>query len=160
MTRGGNISSAERIRGYYNFCDLKKNWKPNTKHNQMKNFSVMIRNLKQIPQLVSYMSELERVYEIIRSLDKGFSFAVRAHRNSYLRADELRAAKKFPTVDDIKFVYSKCLSTCSKFKKSSSKRKLSKNQALDYQDHLVNLFFLETVSQRKQTGTHLMVEVC
>lgn len=96
---------------------------------------------------------------MIRTLDKSFRSTVRSYRNNLLRADYLRETGKWPSDDQVKFVYAKCVVVCEKYCNISKEKNLSKKQVIIYEQHLVVLFFLETVSQRKQVVTYFYIPV-
>jgi hypothetical protein len=94
-------------------------------------------------------------------MDKAFNSLVRRSRVGLHRAEELLRQGKWLDAAEMQHLYRCMLIVCGNLfrKVKSEKFKLSKKDAFKYQSHLIVLFFLETISQRKQIASYLTLEV-
>ncbi len=152
-----NLWNVSVIRGWSHFCTLKK-WKPNTKHNQFKNLSVVLRELVAFEGLRSELRDIIIGYNNVRRLDKKF---VQMKQSYYLEsAKELENEDKWLSKPQLQRLYMKCIQHCKRFVSIAMRKKngLSKKEAMTFQLYLVFLVAIETIAQRKQVYTYLKPE--
>jgi hypothetical protein len=92
-------------------------------------------------------------------MDKSFNSLVRRSRNSLQRANELMERGEWLTKSEIQHLYKCVLIVCGDLLQRTKSYRLNAEEAEDFQNHLIVLFFLETISQRKQIVSYLTLEV-